>query len=528
MPLGRDLAILGAWVLLLFGLFLGKAIHNDEPYFLAVAEQILRAPFRPFAFDFTWYGQEIPASQINTNPPILGLLLAAAMRLLGRSEWTLRAVFLPFDLAAACSLYLLARRFLTRPLWPTLLIVSSPAYLINLGHLMPEKLSAAFGFSSLYLLVMAVDRRKSWMFLSAALLSLAIMSKYNAVFLLAPALVYAYGRGWTWKRLLAYSLLALLPLSLWFAIDFATGGGGAGTLWSIGSRSAGSWWSTWSHKGRSFLAFLGGCGLITAAWPWLQASRRLKLGALFTAVLLFLPAWDLGPPVALVDRATGVLFAAGGLLGLVWLMSEARKEKGWPLWASWASSVCLIQLLYWSIMSRIMLFAIPPLVFASAAGFERRRARMGRLYAASLAVVVAVTLSLAWVDYSYAKAQKEFARHIEENYARRSRRVWYSGYMGLQYYLSRAGAQGLDLRKGGWDLPRAGDVVVVLGINSSLQKPPRPLPANVHEFRLGHPVPLRLMSGWSGEGGFYSNVSGFLPFSISSEPLEEFKTIELL
>jgi hypothetical protein len=35
------------------------------------------------------------------------------------------------------------------------------------------------------------------------------------------------------------------------------------------------------------------------------------------------------------------------------------------------------------------------------------------------------------------------------------------------------------------------------------------------------------MSHWTGEGGFYTNAYGFLPYSLSREPLEEFTVVEV-
>jgi hypothetical protein len=97
--------------------------------------------------------------------------------------------------------------------------------------------------------------------------------------------------------------------------------------------------------------------------------------------------------------------------------------------------------------------------------------------------------------------------------------------MGLAYYLGKAGAKGLDAQRGGWDAVKSGDAVVVLGINTARVKPPRPILADTREWSLDSAIPLRLWSGWTGEGGFYSNLTGFLPYSFSREPLETFTVV---
>ncbi|MEK7858710.1 MAG: glycosyltransferase family 39 protein [Elusimicrobiota bacterium] len=513
--------------------FMGKAYHNDEPFFLAVGRHILIDPLHPFAFDFTWYGSPIAAARINTTPPVLLYMLAAAFKLTGGGEWGMRLAFLPLDLLAACALYLIAARFLRAPMLPTLIVIASPAYLINMNHLMPEKPAAAFGFCGLYALVRAVDERRWGVYwLSALLLGAAILSKYNAVLFLLPAAGYALHRQVATRRVLAHGALVFAPLACLAAFYFFCDRALIDRAWSVTAESAVSWWSSWPHKLRSFLSFAGGCGVVTAFWPYAAFRKgRAFWAALALSLVLFLPTFDLGPTVRWVDRLTGVVFSCGGLLALWRVFGvEARQGPGWALWAPWILSVVLIQLLfYWSVMSRMFLFILPPLIFAMAERLETLRsgARLEGFYRASLGGVLALSVCLALVDHRYAGAQKEFSETVAARYLSAGRKVWFSGYMGLQYYLERAGGRGLDASRGGWELAEPGDVVVVLKINSALQQPGRPRLVDVHRSVLDHPIPLRLMSGWTGEGGFYSNLSGFLPYSLSAEPLEEFSAVEL-
>jgi len=51
--------------------------------------------------------------------------------------------------------------------------------------------------------------------------------------------------------------------------------------------------------------------------------------------------------------------------------------------------------------------------------------------------------------------------------------------------------------------------------------------ADVRSIRVTHPLPLRLMSGWTGQAGFYSNLWGFLPYALSTEPVEEYTIVEV-
>jgi 4-amino-4-deoxy-L-arabinose transferase-like glycosyltransferase len=187
------LAAVAAFTVLILAPFWGKAWHVDEPFFLAIARHIL-ADFRhPLAFDFNWYGRSVPMPEINNTPPLLAYLLAGAWKATGGREWAMRLCFLPLDLLAAFALYLLAARFLRRPLLPVLVLLAAPAYFISMGHLMAEKPAAAFAFAGLYFLVRSLDDparpkagRDYWF--SALLVGAALGSKYAAVFALPPAL----------------------------------------------------------------------------------------------------------------------------------------------------------------------------------------------------------------------------------------------------------------------------------------------------------------------------------------------------
>ncbi len=63
--------------------FLGKAFHNDEPFFLAAGRQVLSDPFHPWDAPYTWFGSAKTLFHINTTPPVLPYLIAAAYKISG-------------------------------------------------------------------------------------------------------------------------------------------------------------------------------------------------------------------------------------------------------------------------------------------------------------------------------------------------------------------------------------------------------------------------------------------------------------
>lgn len=501
-----------------------KPWHMDEPFFLAIARQILKDPLHPLAFDFNWYGSAVPMGTINNTPPLLAYLLAGALRLTGGSEFWTRALFFPFDLAAAWGLLALAGRFLKRPLMPALVVLAGPAWALNMHHLMAERVMAGFLFPCLWLFVKGVEeddgRAKG---VSSVLACLAVLSKYNAVFLLPVAVSYGFARGASWAFLASWCLAAVSGAAAWQAWSWHSGANPGLAALAVTTEAAAGFWSAPSHKARALLAFTGGCGVAAALWGFFLRPRwYVVLGGAALSAALFSPYFDLAPVVRGVDRATGFLLA-WGVLASAGALASGPRRPGTALWAAWALSVAVLQLAYWSVLARFVVLLLPPVVFALAERLEEEGASE-RLYAGTFVAALALTVGVGLVDWTYAAAQREAARIVAENH--RGRALWTTAHWGLQEYLVAAGGKPLDAGRGGWAEVKRGDVVVVTKANSNLLKPATPVQSDVSGWTVTSPVPLRHISAWTGEGAFYSSVMGFLPWSISREPVEEFTVVE--
>jgi hypothetical protein len=525
----RELLVVAGFVCAVFVPFSGKAFHIDEPYFWYVAREFLRHPLHPFEFTYNYWGWPVTFAQLNNHPPLHFILLAGIMKLTGGGETAMRAALLPLDIAGGVGLYLLAARFLRRPLWPTLILIATPAYWINMNHLMAEKTAVILGLWGVYSLVRGVDEDEPrWFWASAALLDLAMLSKYNAVFFLPPALAYGYARG-ARRRLWIYAGLCLAgPLTYVLYTHVRGLGGLSEPIHDLATAYARPW-ARWHHKLRSILSFIGGCGVVTAIWPFLVVRPRLRslAAALLMVGALFWPGLDLAP-VRGLDRATGILLSCGALWGIGNMAAVHIRQRGGPLWAAWTASGLLGTWLYCSVSARVILLLLPPFVLAAAEALEARvdGPRLSLWYRISLTGVCLVSLTLAGVDYRYAGVQREYARRVVRERAG-SGRIWCASVLGLRHYLDEAGASDIDRSQGGWRQVRPGDVVVSSLITEALAPETR-LMANVSRLRVDCAIPVRLICVQGGEGGFYSNAWGFLPFSLSREPLEEFTLVERL
>lgn len=420
---------------------------------------------------------------------------------------------MPIDLAAALALLALARRFTKDPLLPALAAVTSPAFVLG-SSLYPDKTAFALGAWGLWFAVRGVDvGRAPARALGALMIGLGALTKYYAAVLIAPAAGYALARGERPKPAALWTGAALAVPALYVLLEKALSGAAAGAAWTVTEQSAAMPWWSLSHKARSLLAFAGGLAPAAAAAAVIFPPNRRRVLLALGAALAFLPVFDLAPLVRPVDRLTGALLAAA----VVWAVDGIILRA--PLFAPWmVGAAAGLFGLYWSIPARLAWFVAAPLTLAVFCAAKPRRGLWAAVGAQAL-----LSLALALVDARHAGAQREFAAAAAQEAP--GRRLWTAGHWGLQYYVERAGGKALDASRGGWEALGRGDAVVVPVVNSNVLKPRRRLAADVRVAQVTHPLPLRLISGYTGEAGFYSNVTGFLPWSISTEPVDELSLV---
>lgn len=463
-------------------------------------------------------------AEINNTPPLLPYLLAGALKVSGGSEWTTRALFLPFDLAAAWGLLALAARFLKRPLGPTLAVLLGPGWLLTMTGVTAERAMFGLVMPALWLLAASEeDGEPRLLAASAALMALALLAKLNAVFAVPAGAAYLLASSGKPRRAAVWTAGALSGLALSALWSRWAGGGAGGAAAETLKLAAALPTSQPSHALRSLLSFVGGLGPWTlAAAAALKLPRKAAAASVAACFVLFLPWLDLAPVVAQVDRVCGLAMSASALALVVGLLL-ADRVRGRALWASWLFCAAAVQLSYWSVLARFAVLLLPPLAFWAAEVLESRweARRADGVWACGAAATALLTLLCAGADWSHAEA----SRRIVAEAAASGARVRYTGHWGLQEYAERAGATPLDAARGGWDEVRPGDLVIVPGVNSNVLRPSRPLRADATTLEFGSWSPLRLVSAERGEGGFYSSTTGFLPWSISNAPAASFSLV---
>ena len=547
-------ALCGALILLVVP-FLTRAFHVDDPLFIWAARNIQTHPADPYGFSVNWYGAEEPFSTITMNPPGVSYYLAGVGSLFGLNEVAAHAALLLPLLAVAAGTYLLARRFTGRPLLAAALGTLTPVFFVSGLTVMSDMLMLAWWVFAVLLWIRGLESTtpsRHWLFLLSALLTvLAIVTKYFGAALIPLLLVYSVAKTKRISVSLVYLLIPAAALvgyeilsrklyghgALFDAAAYATTssiGFGRGTLAKLGVN----------------LAFLGGClatGTLFAArlWSW----RQLMVGVA-TAIVVFVTIASLdtfGPFSLPTDRAERLWFAAqiavwivsgGGWIALAVLDGRRNWNADSLLLCAWFLGTWVFAAyVNWTMNGRSILPAMVPAGILLARRLESGVPRPTLKKPATLIHLVAagaLSVAVAWADTTLAGVSRNAASQIGRNYSG-TRRIWFQGHWGFQYYLEQFGAKAMDVTRRSltpvesatpWSLV-PGDIFVIPRANNTNLYP---VPQEWISLREVIELPS---TGWIATvnnrigAGFYSDVSGPLPFAFGLVKPEQFVVFDV-
>jgi hypothetical protein len=245
-----------------------------------------------------------------------------------------------------------------------------------------------------------------------------------------------------------------------------------------------------------------------AAW---QLFERVSSGALPATVLTgYMSSYGLQDIVnklrsaaALTVHACFLVFPA--LLPAAVAVSWKRRDRDTAFLAAWIALFFAGALVvFYAGSARYLL----PMAAPVALLVSRLRTKW---LAAGFAAQMALSLALATVNYQHWDGYREFARQIRSQSA--GHRVYIDGEWGLRYYLESDG--GLPLEHS--QILRPGDIVVSsrLAYPVSITAPVAP----IAEQPIRPTLPLQLI-GIQSHSGYSTSTKGFLPFDISTAPID--------
>jgi len=533
-PAGR-LLWLGVILAVVVGLpFVTKPFHIDDTVVLAVAEQITRAPLRPFDASINWFGDPKPLFEETTNPPLVSYYLAPVVARFGFAEVPLHAAMLVFLVVLAVAMVTLSRRFAGGSVWPVLFVMLSPAVVVS-TNVMRDVPLAALSAAAAALFITGVDRRHWPLVLAGSLVAgMAVLTKYSGAVMLPVLAAYAILQR---RGRYAWWLAAPLGLVGVWSLQNELVQGRVHLAYLMAERRGDLPWSDRFYAalvvvGASLLlapAMLAGAAR-RAQW-WLLAGAGIAAGLALVGARMHndgAVGWQYGLWLT-TGAALAFLLVVPGLAAARGAVSRDYADASDTLFlALWVGAVLALSVLF--VMFQAVRHIIPALAPLALLGVRLLRLPHARerWLPATLGVLVGVQAILAFgvaaADYEYARTYRDFAREARQRLPRPGREVWFSGNWGWQRYALSAG---FTLLAEHGRLPRSGDVLI---IPERVHKGPLPEGlelTQIEEKAYRGRIPIHTMDG-SVRASFYAVVGATMPYVFTGDRrLEVFRVFRV-
>lgn len=532
----REVWLVALWSVVPLLPFLTKAVSIDAPVFLAVARQIAAHPLDPFGFQMIWDPTSPDVWVFNRNPPLVSYYLALWISLFGEVDTVLHVAMLPFSLLAGLSFLGIARRIAGEGARPAVLLIATPAYLVLATTLLLDIPLLAFMLFAVYAMLRgAGEGRAGWQLAAGAAAAAAGLAKYVG-FCIAPLLAAGVVllHPQRSRALLRVLLPPLVVWSLWGAYTVHLYGslhfaGSTDVVLDPGRFAPDEFW----NQVLSTPIFYG-CALVFPIFLWVRALTRGDLGTGLAVVGVLLGAFavyfvlpDGEPSRRHPIEADEAIFGALGLAGAVVLWGlclqprrfrDSAVDRFLLLWLG--GFLTFTMFLNWHVNAADALLAAPPILLLLFRDAELRPSH--RVLAAWLALLMPLSMLLAWAEMKQANVYRNAALKIAAEIGDRSGVRYFVGHWGLQHYLERQGFRAVVPPQYGRSDLEVGDWVASSRNVSQLD-----VTRNMNEFdirsvwgwKFETRLPLRTTNA-DASGGFYSHHTGYVPFAWTDAPLD--------
>jgi hypothetical protein len=173
----------------------------------------------------------------------------------------------------------------------------------------------------------------------------------------------------------------------------------------------------------------------------------------------------------------------------------------------------------WSVNGRSILPMVPAVVILLARRLEQR-AQAGKIIRPGgvnvcLAAGAALALLVAAADFQLAQAVRRSAEQTHARYGGREKTLWFEGHWGFQYYMERLGAMAVDVKH---PVTRQDDFLAIPSNNTNVKLPNKQETSSWEVLSIPGP---RWVTTTGMAAGFYTSVSGLLPFAFGPVPPEK-------
>jgi hypothetical protein len=483
--------------------FLNKAFLIDDPYFLAMAHQILKHPLHPMDFDVCWNIVDhcTKAYELTPGNTLMGYALVPTV-LGGSAEWIAHVTQMAFASVAIVAMTSLVLRLgwgRSHAIAGALLLVAIPPFLPMASTAMPDVLATA-------ITLVAIERLVAWRaercwhqgIFAAIALGLAGIARAHLALLVPLAAFFLI------ESLHPREILLQVRREVWLWVPVLAGGA---ILFSIilATRERSlmidppSIFTGRQNIPRNLLSYLLyfcfplPLAAVWAASRWNTRPRRRIAYVLLTGAFIG----------ALVPSLTGFL-AGIGLGVLADLLIESWKKTDQPGFFLMLWLLIPLPIVYYGHLPiKYLLPCMPAVILACFRLGEAVPARMAR--AGVVILIIGATVYSVLIlrsDAEFAEIGRSAMAGLIRPHTAAGETVWYGGNFSAYWYAAPDGAR---LYVAGTSEPKSGDLLVVGiregGRTTLAHFPKRRLEQTVsHKYRFGRTM-------FEGKG-LYTNVLG--------------------
>lgn len=533
----KEELLLIIFTILLFIPFLSKAFHIDDTLFLWCAQQIQKNPLDFFGFTANWYGSEIPMYIINQNPPGVSYYIALVTSIFGYDEAALHLAFIIVSISFCLGTYYLAQYLCKSPFQATLFCLFSPIFVVSATNVMSDVMMMSFYVWAIKFWLQGLkENSQKYLFISVILITGAQMTKYFGMTCIPLLFFYTII---TQKKLDTWVLFLLLPISFLIAFEIYTSQIYGNCLilnavkYSIPKNDLSGLETI--KQFITGLSFNGG-GMVGAFFIipllWRKKHWPILLGILLTIlfILFALEYFDFfnkyNSPTKNWLRVLHLsLFVFTGCCIFSLVIKDLLKNKNSEsvLLFCWIFSTFIFSVfINWTVNARTMLPMLPAvgiiLLRTMSQNIDLNNRSFRLLLYLLLIPGIVLSLLVTNADMSYANCQRVFAEKFKEEYEGYSRKIWFQGHWGFQYYMEKNGAMPMNFSQSN---VTKGDLLVIPRYNTNTKLPK----ADQFKFIAVKNIPSsKFLSTINPllDAGFYTDKWGILPYSFGKVKPEEY------
>ena len=523
----QDLLILILLTFILTIPFINKPFHIDGPAFIIPYKAIYIDPFNPYGFREMFQGEQIEFFKSMPHPPFTSYFIALIIYLSGgMSEIAIHSSFLIFTFTAVISMYFISRTITENPLIPTILLLITPAFMVESSQVTSDMPFLSFLLLSIAAYIYGIKYGNKYLIVVSVIFSnLLIITRYVGLLVLPLMFIYSLTKGVPIKKTIKLLSLSLILLLLWSIQNLFT----HGTIHiyatlkndSVFPSRMGLNYNGWVTNFIGIVSHSSGSTMLLFLIPLLFSLDRKNIFISVASVsLAFIVSLTYISTYAIYYKVLFILFFSSGIYLFLSIIFKPRKDTFLLCWLS-IITLFNIFLLPFS-CARYNLPLVPPLILLLFNQIEEiKNSIFLKRFKIIIPIIISISIIISIADYQLASFYKNIADKISSIMP--ESRKWHMSLWELGFYLTERNITPIDYAKVG-----DGDLIIYSKNTAFYALRPDILNRCIllKEFSQTGILPIRILDQ-SSHAGFYSIGWGFLPISFSNNEIERVTILQV-